>query len=48
MKKQITTVLVTIFLTFVIVQNAALTTISVKPVSGGYSVELFGAVTTVK
>ena len=48
MRKQLATVITTVFLTFVIVHNAALTTISVQPVSGGYSVELFGAVTTVK
>jgi len=48
MKKQLTTVIVTVFLTFIVVHNAALTTISVQPVPDGYSVELFGAVTTVK
>lgn len=48
MKKQLATVITTIFLTFVVVHNAALTTISVQPVADGYVVELFGAVTTVK
>lgn len=48
MKKQLTTVIVTVFLTFTVVHNAALTTLSVQPVSDGYVVELFGAVTTVK
>lgn len=48
MRKQLTTVIVTIFLTFVVVHNAALTTISVQPASDGYMVELFGATATVK
>lgn len=48
MKKQLATVITTIFLTFIVTQNAALTTVHVQQVSDGYTVELFGAVTTVK
>ena len=48
LKKQITTVVTTIILTFIVVQNAALATVSVRPITVGYEVEVFGAVRTVK
>lgn len=43
MKKQIATVMTTVFITFVILQNAALTTVTINPVQSGYEVSLFGA-----
>lgn len=48
MRKQFVTVCITMILTFVVVHNAALTTISVKQQPDGYAVELFGAVAKVK
>lgn len=42
MKKRIATVIVAVFLTFVITQNAALTTVTVKPLTCGYEVGIFG------
>ena len=43
MKKKIATVIVAVFLTFVITQNAALTMVTVEPISGGYEVGILGA-----
>ena len=46
MKKQIATVITTFFVTFIILQNAALTTVTINPVQSGYEVSLFGATVT--
>ena len=43
MKKHIATVITTVFVTFIILQNVALATIAINPVNTGYEVSLFGA-----
>ena len=43
MKRSFVNVIVAIFLTFVITQNAALTMVTVKPLSNGYEVGILGA-----
>lgn len=43
MQRTFVNVIVAIFLTFVITQNAALTMVTVEPISGGYEVEILGA-----